>query len=491
MLFLMFISLYTSRVILDGLGIEDYGIYNVVGGVVSMFTMISGALNASISRFITYELGAGNLTKLKQTFSASVTIQFILSAILILFAETIGLWFLNNKLVIPSSRMFAANIVYQLSITTLVVNLISVPYNACIIAHEKMSAFAYMSLFDGISKLLVAYFITIATIDHLILYAILLTVISIVNRLVYGWYCNQKFVECHFQLVFNNRILKSMFSFAGWNMVGATSAVLRDHGGNIIINMFFGPSVNSARGVALQVSSAIHGFVSNFQTAMNPQIMKSYAAGDIEYMTKLVYQGAKFSYFILFFLALPVFVNAEYILNIWLVEVPMHSVTFLRLIIIFTLFESLSGPLLTTNYATGIVKKYQIVVGGLQMLNLPLAYICLKIGMIPETIFVVAIVVSFICMVARLIILKPIANISPGFFLGKIFCVTTLVSILSTVPPLFISNYIDTNIYSFVFLCLICVCSSATSIVFVGCTRDEIRILTKMYRKVINRLLYK
>ena len=296
MLFLMAVSLYTSRVVLSALGVEDFGIYNVVGGVVTMFSMLSGSLSAAISRFITFELGKGNLPKLKRIFSSSVTIQIILSAIIILLIETVGVWFLNAKMVIPEVRVEAANWVLQFSAITFVINLISIPYNAAIIAHERMSAFAYISILEALGKLVIAYLITVSPIDRLVFYAILMCAVALMVRLTYGRYCKKHFEECTYHFVFDFALLKRMSGFAGWNFIGASSAVLRDQGGNLVINLFCGPAVNAARGIAFQVNAAINGFVVNFMTALNPQITKQYAMGNRDYMMNLIFKGARFSF---------------------------------------------------------------------------------------------------------------------------------------------------------------------------------------------------
>ena len=290
MLFMMAVNLYTSRVVLNALGVEDFGIYNVVGGVVAMFSVISGSLSAAISRFITYELGKGNNDRLNKIFSASVTIQLLLSLIIVILVESIGVWFLNVKMSIPTDRMLAANWVLQFSIATFVINLVSVPYNAAIIAHERMSAFAYISILEALGKLAIAYLIVVSPMDRLIFYALLMCSVAVIVRAVYGYYCKRHFAECTYHFHWDREILKKMFGFAGWNFIGASSAVLRDQGGNIIINLFAGPAVNAARGIAGQVNNAVTGFVSNFMTALNPQITKSYASGDREYMMTLIYQ---------------------------------------------------------------------------------------------------------------------------------------------------------------------------------------------------------
>ena len=290
MLFMMAVSLYTSRVVLNALGVEDFGIYNVVGGVVAMFSMLSGSLSAAITRFITYELGKGNQENLKKIFSSSVTIQIGLAILIIVVAEAIGVWFLNMKMNIPDVRITAANWVFQFSILTFAVNLISVPYNASIIAHERMSAFAYISILEAIGKLAIVFLIVISPMDKLIFYAILMCAVALIVRLAYGVYCKRHFEECTYHFIFDRDLLKHMFGFAGWNFIGATSAVLRDQGGNVVINLFCGPAANAARGIAFQVNNAISGFVTNFMTALNPQITKSYAAGDRKYMMTLIFQ---------------------------------------------------------------------------------------------------------------------------------------------------------------------------------------------------------
>lgn len=488
MVFLMLIGLYTSRVILSALGAEDYGIYNVVGGVVTMFTMISGALRASISRYITFELGTGNIESLKRVFSTSVTIQIVLSLILVLFAETLGLWFLNTKLVIPEDRMYAANWVYQFSVITFVINIISVPYNSAIVAHEKMSAFAYISIVEGVAKLLIAWGIVISPIDSLIFYASALCAVALGIRFLYGWYCSKHFEECKYQYSYDHEMMKRMFGFAGWNMIGATSAICRDQGGNIILNMFFGPTVNAARGIAIQVNSIVNNFVTNFQTALNPQITKSYAQADYDYVNKLVNKGAKYSFYILLIITLPFIFSGDYILSLWLGEYPDHTSVFMSLILVFSLFESLSGPLLTAMYATEQIRNYQIVVGGLQMLNLPVAYLFLYLGFVPEVVFIVAIVISVICLFARLIMLKPLINLSISSYVTDVFIKVIIVSVLSSIAPFVILHYIKDGFLGFLAIGATCVISTIIVIYFIGIDSKEREVLNRYIKKMVKKI---
>lgn len=473
MLLLMGIGLFTSRVNLQSLGIEDFGIYNVVGGIVVMFSILSGSLSAAITRFLTFELGKGDKEQLRKTFSSSVTIQCLLSLLVVLLGETVGLWFLQTKMVIPEARMHAAMWVYQFSILTFVVNLISIPYNASIIAHERMSAFAYITLFEAAGKLAIAYFTFISPIDKLIFYAAMMCTLGLLMRLIYSWYCRKHFEECHFQPVFDHTLLKRMFSFAGWNFIGASSFVLQDTGGNILINLFFGPAINAARGVAMQVNTAISGFANNFMTAITPQITKSYAAGQYDYMMRLIFQGARLSFYILLFISLPVLVNTPYLLDIWLDEVPGHSVNFVRLVLIYTLSESLSKTLITAMLATGNIRTYQIVVGGCALMNLPIAYLLLHFGAPAETVPLVAILISVLCELLRVYMLRGMIHISFRAFYKQVYFNVMAVTICAAMLPYLLHHYMPVNFWCFLLSCFVCVICTAISILYVGCTAEE------------------
>lgn len=491
MLFMMAVSLYTSRVILNALGVEDYGIYNVVGGVVAMFSIISGSLSAAISRFITFELGKGDIDKLKKTFSAAVTIQLLLSLIIVILIESVGVWFLNFKMTIPSDRMAAANWVLQFSIVTFVINLVSVPYNATIIAHERVSAFAYISILEAVGKLAIAFLIMVSPIDRLVFYAILMCGVAVIVRLTYGYYCKRHFSECRYSFRWDKEILVKMFGFAGWNFIGASSAILRDQGGNIVINLFYGPAVNAARGIAMQVNGVVTGFVSNFMTALNPQITKSYAAGDRAYMMTLIYQGARLSFYMLLLLSLPVFLNTHYILVIWLKLVPEHAVSFVQLTLLFAMSESISNPLVTAMLATGRIRNYQIVVGGLQMMNLPVSYVLLSLGCIPETMLIVAVVISQCCLAARLYMLRGMIGLSARKYIKKVYLNIIAVTVVAAVVPLVLSMELQESLLSFIMVSIVAVFCNMLSIYYVGCNGNErafikgkmIQLFNKIHKK--------
>lgn len=484
MLLTMIVSLYTSRVVLSTLGVEDYGIYNVVGGVVAMFSVISGSLSAAISRFITYELGKGDKNALEKIFSSAVTIQLALGLVILILAEGIGIWFLNTKMNIPEGRMYAANWVFQLSIMTFIINLISIPYNAAIIAHEKMSAFAYISILEVSAKLIIVYLLIISPIDKLIFYAVLMAIVALMIRFAYGYYCKRHFEECTYHFLFDKNLLKKMFGFAGWNFIGASSAILRDQGGNIVINLFCGPTVNAARSIAYQVNTAVQGFVTNFMTALNPQITKSYASGDRKYMKVLMFQGARLSFYMLLLLSTPIILNTHYILSLWLKIVPDHTVQFVRLVLLFAMSESISSPIVTGMLATGNIKKYQITVGLLQMMNLPISYILMFHGFAPEMVFVTAIMISQLCLVARLYIAHYVLNISIIQFFLKVYLNVFVVSFVSLILPVFVASTLQESFFHFVLLSIISVTCTMLTIYFVGCNKKE--------REFVNRkiLLY-
>lgn len=488
MLVLMLVGLYTSRVVLGALGEDDFGVYNVVGGVVSMFTIISGALNSAVSRFITFEMGKGAGAQLNKVYSTAVTIQIILAVVVLILAEPLGLWFIDNKMTIDPSRIPAARWVLHFSLLAFVINLMSVPQMASITAHEHMSAYAYIGILDGLLRLGVAFLILHSPIDRLIYYAALMAGVVLIVRLAYGLYCRVHFEECRYRPVFDRPLIKEMFSFAGWNFIGVTSGVLRDHGGNILVNLFSGPAVNAARGVAVQLNGAVQGFVTNFMTAVNPQITKSYAAGEKEYMFSLVRRSSRMSFFLLFLIALPVIFNADYLLSIWLKEVPEHSSLFVQLFLIFALSESLSNPMITAMLATGNIRNYQLVVGGIQLLNLPVSYICLRMGAIPEVTVIVAIIISQICMWARLLMLSKATGFPVLPFLEDVyFNVLFKVVCGSLVVPLILDAVKPAGFLGFLVSASVCVLWSMFVIIAFGLQSDERKWLANKIKEKLVR----
>lgn len=493
MLFGMLVSLYTSRVVLQALGVEDYGIYNVVGGVVAMFSLLSGSLSAAVSRFLTFELGRNDLVRLRKVFSSALCVHALLALFVLVLSETLGLWFLNYQMNIPADRMIAANWVFQFSLFSFLLGLFSVPYNASIISHERMGIFAFVGIGDTLLQLGIVLFIAFGGIclDKLIVYASLLVVKGMLFQLFYFYYCRKSFKECRFKLSLDKQLLKEMTGFAGWNFIGASSAILRDQGGNILLNLFYGPALNAARGVANQVSNAIGSFVGNFMIALNPQITKSYAAAEYGYTFSLIFRGARFSYYLLLWLALPVLLNTQYILSIWLNVVPEHTILFVQLVLLFSMCETISNPLITVMLATGKIRNYQIVVGGLQMMNFPLSYIFLKMGFLPEIIVMVAISLSLICLGARLILLRDMIQLPVARFLRHVCGNIIVVTILSLTVPLYARWELPNNLFGFIFSCIICFGWGGIILYRFGCSVSERKFLISKLQFVSAKWLNK
>ena len=491
----MLVGLYTSRVVLAALGENDFGIYNVVGGVVSMFTIISGALNSAVQRFITFELGKGTGSRLNLVYSSAVMIQLVLALVIVAIAEPVGLWFIDNEMTIDPSRIPAARMVLHFSLLAFVVNLMSVPQMASITAHEHMSAYAWTGILDGALRLGVAMLIAHSSSDRLVMYAALMTGVVIIIRGAYTLYCRHHFEECRFNLhVYRNffqekGLIKEMFSFAGWNFIGVTSGVLRDHGGNILVNLFSGPAVNAARGVAVQLNGAVQGFVTNFMTAVNPQITKSYASGKHEYTFSLVRRASRLSFCLLYVLALPVIFNAEFLLGIWLKEVPQHAPLFVQLFLIFALSESMSNPMITAMLATGNIRRYQIVVGALQLLNLPVSYVCLKLGAMPEVTVIVAIAISQVCLWARLIMLNKATGFPVLPFVDKVYCTLLFKVVCGSVwLPVLIEIAKPEGFLGFVVSAAGCVFVTLLAVWLLGLQPDERQWAIDRLKSYIDRL---
>lgn len=486
MIFMMLVMLYTSRVILDSLGVEDYGIYNVVGGFVSMFALISAALSSACSRFINFEMGKGDPERLNVVFSTAVTIQIVLALIVFICAEIIGVWYVNNVMVLPSDRMIAANWCFQFSVITFCMNLITVPFNASIIAHERMTAFAYISISQGLATLLVTVLVSYNPFDKLIYYALLLLIVQLSIQLAYQMYCRLNFEECRYKRVFDKPLMRNMLSYSVWHLIGNGATVLKNEGVNVVLNLFFGPVVNSARGLAMQVNSAMYQFSSNFMTAMNPQITQSYAKGDLNYMFNLVRKGARFSFYLLLFLSYPVLFNTHYLLGLWLKETPDNTVIFVQLAIIATLISSISAPLVTAQNATGKVRDYQLVVGGVLLLNLPLSFIGLQFGLPAESVFVVAIIVEVLCLIARVIMVpRTIKEFNSFDFIKSVIGNCSLVCLLSLPFPFLFHRFYPTGTFlSFVLSSLLSVLSVSMIVYFVGCDQEE-RIFFKQRISII------
>ena len=380
MFVMMFTALFTSRIVLQVLGETDYGIYNIIGGVVVLFSFLNSALLQATQRFLNFNLGKKDEETTHKVFCMSLNSYFILSVIFLILGETIGLWFVDTQLNIPENRMHAAHWVYQFSLLTFVINLIRVPYNATIIAYERMDFYAYLSLGEVVLKLIVVYLLYITTFDKLVFYSFLYTLVPLFITLLYKLYCNRHFPISHYKRFWDKNMFNQLFSFSGWSLLGNLANLAASQGLNILINIFYGVTVNTALGIANQISSNVFHFISNFQVAFNPQIVKSYAANETERLNSLIFSSSKLSFFLLFIIAFPLILNMDFVLNLWLVDVPQYTAIFSRLILCFFLIEALSAPLWMFVQATGRIRNYQILMGILIFLNFPLAYLVLKYG---------------------------------------------------------------------------------------------------------------
>lgn len=474
MIFVMLVSLYTSRVVLATLGIEDYGIYNVVGGVVVMFGFLNSAMSTSTSRYVTFALGKGLKEEQRKVFNTSLQIHLMIALLILLLAETVGLWFLQNKMIIAEQRQHAAFWVYQCSVLTMMGSIINVPFNASIIAHERMSAFAYISIFEVISKLGIVYLLVVVSIDKLIFYAVLLLVLQLLIQSVYVHYCMRHFEEVELKRVWSRPLFTEMLGFAGWNLMGNCAGVLSTQGVNVLLNMFFGPTVNAARSVAVQVQGAVSYFSANFQMALNPQITKNYAVGDLLAMHSLILRSARFSFFLLFLLSLPIYLMAQEILEIWLEDVPNFSAIFLQLSLMTVTIDSIANPLMMAAAATGNVRRYQTVVGGVIMLVTPIAYVALKMGADAPSVFIVNLLISILAFITRLYIIRPLIQLNIRRFVCQVGRSVLLVILLGMPIPVVVrALFPPTSIAFVIILGMSCVCSVCMAVYTVGLEKSE------------------
>lgn len=488
MIILMLITLYTSRVILQNLGVVDFGIYNVVGGFVGMFSVISGSLSSSISRYITFALGKGDYKSLHTIFCTSVNMMYILCLLLFIVFETFGIWFVNNKMVIPADRIAAANWVFQISLITFFVEIISMPYNALIISHEKMTAFAHIGIIEAVCKLSVAILIGFAPFDKLIFYALLMAAVAVGIRTLYTLYCKRHFSESKYKFIFDVPLVKEMLNFSGWSFFGIGSSMLADQGVNMLINLFAGPVVNTARGIANQISNAVNSLSGNFTTALSPQITKSYAAGDRSYYENLVFKGARFSFYLLLLLALPVLFQTPYLLQLWLGMIPEHTVIFARLTLTCALIGVLSSTLGTLLLATGKIRTYQVSVGGFRFIVLPVDYVLLKMGLQVEVVFIVSIVMEICCLMLRLYRLKVQVGFSIMAFFSKVVFRVLIVAAVAAFLPLIITPLIKYNFWGFAVQVCIVILSVVVTVWFVGITQSERVVLKAKATEAYNKL---
>lgn len=488
----MAVSLYTSRVVLNTLGVEDYGIYNVVGGFVAMFGFLNSAMATATQRFLSFEIGRKDDIQLSNVFSMSINIHFIIAFIILLFAETVGLWFLNTQLTIPPERMEAAQWVYQFSILAMMVSIVSVPYNALIIAREKMGVFAGISILEVTLKLLIVFLLQLLSFDKLKLYAVLIFGLSLFIRIIYGVYCKRKFKESKFRLFWDPFLFKQLLSHVGWMLFGTTTNMLSGQGVNVLMNIFFGVTINAARGIAYQLYGAVSSFVQNFMIAVNPQIIKSYAQEQFQDMYNLVFRSSKFSFFLMFYIALPVLLLTGTILEWWLKLVPENAVIFTQLVVIDLFFTVLFTPMGTVSQATGRIKPYQLTISIGFLLVFLLTYLFFKLGYPSYFAFIILIAISFVGLFARLAILKYQISFPVRRYFKEILLKIVFVVLVSVPIPVVLKFYIANSISQFLIVLVATILSTTIGIWLVGIDKTEkIFVLNKaiqLKNKLVNKI---
>ncbi len=483
----MGVSLFTARVILQALGVEDFGIYNVVAGIVVLFAVVNNAMAIASQRFLSFALGKGDDENARKVFSVSLTSHFFIAIVVFLLAETIGAWMLSG-MNFPRGRCEAALYAFHLATINSTIGILRVPYSASIIAYERMSFYAWISIIEAFFKLAIAYVLMVCTGDKLVLYSFMLLAGTVVVNIVYKIYCNRKFPITKYHFYWDSSMIKQFTSFSGWSLAGSLANVLAYQGVNMVINIFSGVVVNAAVGIAGQVMSAVSVFLGNFQTAFNPQLVKSYAGGEKEYFMNLIFKSSKFSYYLLFLITLPLLVNCSFFLHIWLGNVPNYAVEFSQLMIIFLLFDAISGPLWISVQATGRIKKYQLLMAFMIALNLPLSYILLYMGCSPIYVFVGRVIINIMTLLVRIIYLRPLIQLPARKYVVQVLFPITIVTLFTLPFPIWIHHVLDEGWGGTILNSLVCMLSTVVFMLLLGMTAGEKNMVLNILK---NKLLKK
>ena len=488
MLLMMFVTLFTSRVVLDKLGVTDYGIYNVVGGVVAMLGFLNSSMSNAVQRYLSFEIGKNNEAGVNRIFNVSLFAHAGIAVFVFVVMEIVGVWYLNTHMNIPAERMDAANWVLQCSIFTTLFTIVQVPYNAIIISKEQMGIYAYISILEVVLKLLVVYMLAIGNFDKLKLYSVLIMVVTIGIVMIYRFYCTRKYKEAKFKFIKDWNLLKQIVGFASWNMLGELAWVFTGQGVNIILNSFFGPVVNAARGLAEQVNGAVNRFVANFQTAVNPQLIKNYASDQLGEMKTLLFRSTRFSYYLLLALSLPIILKMDFILHLWLKEVPDYTTGFCQLVLVRSLVSTLSNLLAQVARAYGKIRNYQIIVSIFLFLNFPLSYIVLKFGGSPLSTMFVNIGINAMLLFVRLRLTNRMIQMTYGSFIRNVLFPVIIVTAVALVIPLTIYFMLDNSIISFIIVCLVSFVSVGVSTYALGMNANERLYILAAISKIITKI---
>lgn len=483
----MFVQLYTSRIVLNSLGVDDYGIYNIVGSFIVAFSFVSGPLGTATQRFYNFELGRNNKENVNSIFNHSLIIYSILSASLLLVIEIVGLWFIHNKMQLPIERLNAALWAFHLSVLVFVLALIKVPYESLILAHERMSFYAYISIVEVLLKLLNAFSLMYISIDKLKLYSVNQLVITCIVLGCVIAYCNRKFVYVHFQRMWDTHVFKSLMSFSGWSLFGSVASMTANQGLNILLNLFYGVAVNAAMGIATQISSSVNQFVTNFQVAFRPQIVKSYASGNIMELRRLLSDTSKYSYLLLFMLVCPLCFNMDFILKLWLNNVPEYTSIFCIFILIYALLETLSAPMWMTVQATGTIRTYQLVISSVIGLNILISYMFLKLGFSPEIVLQVKCCLDVVYLGIRLWFMHSMVNYSVKTFVKEVGIPVCMVSILSVAFMYLLFSVIDNEWYRLLVGCFLFLLVYISICYGIALTSREKQMIWRMIKLKLNK----
>ena len=484
---IMLVSLYTTRAVLDALGVEDYGIYNLLGDIVVLFTFINNAMITSTQRYLNFELGKNDYLSARKVFSISINIYILIALFVFLLSETIGLWLINTTLQYPESRKFAVHVIYQLSILTTCVKIIRSPYSAVIVAYERMSFFAYFSLLEASMQLGIVYMLILFDTDRLITYGVLLCIVAIIINLCYYFYCRKSFDICSYKYYRDKALYSQLLSFSGWSLFGGVANIGASKGLNMLMNVFFGITVNAAMGVANQVNSAVSSFLGSFQTAFNPQLVKSYAAGNMDYFVKLIFATSKFSYLLLFAITLPIYICCPEILNIWLVDVPDYSVAFCRLMLIFSLLDAFQAPLWLSVQATGKIKIYQILMSIMIFMNLPIAYLFLKMGCSPDSVLVVRCIINFVTLFVRLWYLHRLYEFPVCMYMKDVLFRIVLITLIANMVAYIPMSNIQQPILKVIIVLAETIIVNMALVMTIGLNRVERQVVTRNIKRLYEK----
>lgn len=485
----MLVGLYTSRVVLRVLGVEDYGLYNVIGGIIALFNVLNNALINTTSRFITVTLANGNATETRRTFNMAFLMHFAVALFLIVLGETVGLWYLDHKLVIPVGREFAAGWLYQFTIITAVLGTVNVPYNACIVAHEKINIFAILQVIDSFLKLGIVFVIQVTQYDKLIFYAVLMLLVTVFNFLFNFGYCQKKFKEVRILFYWSGNKFKEMLKFIGWALVGNFSNMFYTQGINLMLNAFCGPAVNAARGIAVQVQGVVAQMAHNVQTAINPQILKTYAVNDLGRMHMLICASSRYCYYLLLLFSLPIMLEANYILHLWLGVVPEHTVSFIRLTLMTVLLDAFINPMFTANLASGRLNLYYIPVSVISVTFMFITYFAIKYTLMPESTFLCYLAMVAIGLVIRVFVMQKQVQLKPGIYIKTAILPAIVVTLLASVLPIASHSMVEGNVARLFLSIIISVVSTMAAVWAVGISKQERQFAVQFVKNKLNKVV--